>query len=523
MSVDPHAEKAASVDLAPREKPTAEEYLRRIIASRVYDVAVETPLERAPLLSEKTGNRVWLKREDRQPVFSFKIRGAYEFMVRQPKESLSRGVIAASAGNHAQGVALAALRLGVPATIVVPRTTPKIKIDAICELGADLVQYGDWYDDAYRRACELGSERGLLFVHPYDDPWVIAGQGTIGVEIYRQHPDPIDAVFVAVGGGGLIAGIALGLKQLMPSVKVIGVEPDDCDALHRSLKIGERVKLDRIGMLADGVAVKQVGEETFRIAREWVDDVVVVSNDEICGAVKEIFEDRRAVLEPAGALAYAGLKRWAAQNGAANRELVAIACGANLNFDRLRYIAERAQVGEHREGLLAITIPERPGSFRALCAAIGPRLITEFNYRMGDPAVARVFVGVAIRDETELADLVRDLQNEGYETVDLTGDEVAKNHVRHMVGGRSPHATDERLFHFGFPERVGALSEFLAQLAGTWNISLFHYRNVGDDRGRALVGIQVPPETSDAFAEFLGRVGSEWTEETDNVAIRMFL
>ncbi|MFQ3587182.1 MAG: threonine ammonia-lyase, biosynthetic [Fimbriimonadaceae bacterium] len=512
-------------DNAPtvRERPTAEEYLRRIIASRVYDVAVETPLELAPLLSERTGNRVWLKREDRQPVFSFKLRGAYEFMVRQPRESLARGVIAASAGNHAQGVALAARKIRVPATIVVPQTTPKIKIDAICELGAELVQFGDSYDDAYRRARELEEERDLLFVHPYDDPWVIAGQGTIGVEIYRQHPDPIDAVFVAVGGGGLIAGIALGLKQLMPDAKVIGVEPDDCDAMHRSLRAGKRVKLDRIGMLADGVAVKQVGEETFRIARDWVDDIVVVSNDEICGAVKEVFEDRRAVLEPAGALAYAGLKRWAAQSRTTDRELVAIACGANLNFDRLRYIAERAQVGEHREGLLAITIPERPGSFRTLCAALGPRLITEFNYRMGDPDLARVFVGVAVRDDTELADLVARLRRDGYETIDLTGDEVAKNHVRHMVGGRSPNASNERLFHFGFPERVGALAEFLDRLAGTWNISLFHYRNVGADRGRALVGIQVPPEAGAAFSEFLASVGSEWTEETDNAAIRMFL
>jgi len=492
-------------------------------SSAVYNVAVRTPLEHAPLLSRRIGNSVWLKREDQQPVFSFKLRGAYALMARLDAEILDRGVVAASAGNHAQGVALAAQRLGTTATIVVPTTTPTIKQEAIRRLGAELVVSGDSYDDACAHARSIERERGLFFVPPYDHPDIIAGNGTVGLEIDEQHPGEVDAVFVAIGGGGLAAGVALALKQLRPGVRIIGVEPEDSDAMSQSLALGRRVTLDRVGLFADGVAVKCPGEETFRICQEWLDEVIVVSNDAICAAVKEIFEDRRAVLEPAGALAYAGLKAWAEREKATGQQLVAIACGANLNFDRLRVIAERAQIGEHHEALFAVTIPERPGAFRELCRALGDRNVTEFNYRMGDPRRAIVFAGVQLRDEAERHSLLGSLTEAGYKAVDLTEDEIAKTHLRHMVGGRCDHATYERIFHFDFPERHGALATFLDRIGGTWNISLFHYRNHGSDRGRVLCGIQVRPETEAAFTRFLSELGYDFVEQTGSEALRLFL
>ncbi len=510
----------------PREAETppitASEYLEAIFAAPVYDVAVKTPLEFAPALSARLNNRVWLKREDRQPVFSFKLRGAYAFMARLPKAALERGVLAASAGNHAQGVALAARRLGAKATIVVPLTTPSVKTEAIQALGAELILYGDNYDEAYAHARELEQARGLTFVHPYDHPEVIAGQGTVGLEIAEQAAG-LDAVFVAVGGGGLVSGVALAVKQLRPGVKVIGVEPEDSDAMHRSLAGGRRITLDRVGLLADGVAVRTVGEETFRLAQAWVDEVLVVSNDAICAAVKEIFEDRRAVLEPSGALAYAGLKAYVEREQIQDQDLVAIACGANLSFERLRYVAERAQVGQRREAVLAVTIPERPGAFRAFCDAIGERNITEFNYRMGDPQAAHVFVGLTISGPIELAQIVESLTKAGYQTLDLTGDELATTHLRHMVGGRAPQAEAERLFHFDFPERAGALARFLATLGDRFNISLFHYRNHGSDRGRVLAGLQVPPGRTAEFQEVLAQLGYAYSEVTANPGLALFL
>lgn len=500
-----------------------EEYLRRMRSSAVYNVAVRSALDFCPVLSRRLGNRVWLKREDQQSVFSFKLRGAYNFMARLDGAALSRGVVAASAGNHAQGVALAALHLGCRATIVIPQTAPEIKQEAIRRLGAELVLHGDAYDAAYSFARALGEREGLTFVHPYDDPDVIAGQGTIGLEIEEQHRDPIDAIFVPVGGGGLISGIALAIKQLRPSTRIVGVEPEDSDAMARSLAAGRRIALDRVGVFADGVAVKMPGEETFRIAREFVDEVVVVSNDAICGAVKEVFEDRRAVLEPAGALAFAGLRAYVEQHGYRDRSYVAIASGANLNFDRLRTIAERAQIGEHHEAIFAVSIPERPGAFRQLCAALGSRNVTEFNYRMGDPSQAVVFVGVQVRDAEERVRLAQELTSEGYQTLDLTEDEIAKTHIRHMVGGRCPEAVHERIFHFDFPERAGALNEFLERMGGGWNISLFHYRNHGAERGRVLCGVQVPPATASNFSRFLTEVGYDFAEQTESAALALFL
>jgi threonine dehydratase len=502
---------------------SAPEYLRRMRSSAVYAVAIRSPLDFCPVLSRRTGNRVYLKREDQQPVFSFKLRGAFSMMARLDAETLARGVVAASAGNHAQGVALAAQRLGTHATIVVPRTAPEIKQEAIRRLGAELVLHGDSYDEAYGKAYQIAECRGLAFVHPYDHPDVIAGQGTIGLEIDEQLREPIHAVFVPVGGGGLIAGIALALKQLRPEVLVIGVEPEDSDAMARSLTAGHRETLDRVGIFADGVAVRTPGEETFRIARDWVDGVEVVSNDAICGAVKEIFEDRRAILEPAGALAYAGLRAYAERKAVREEVLIAIASGANLNFDRLRTIAERAEIGEQHEAVFAVTIPERPGSFRRLCAVLGERNVTEFNYRMGDSSRAAVFVGVQVANTAERGVLRSHLESEGYETLDLTDDEIAKTHVRHMVGGRSPNAADERIFHFDFPERRGALNEFLDRLGGTWNVSLFHYRNHGAEQGRVLCGIQVPPGTVTQFDQFLADVGYGYVEHTNSPALRLFL
>ena len=501
----------------------ARDYLERILTARVYDVAIETPVDLAPSMSARMGNRMLLKREDMQPVFSFKLRGAYNKMSGLPRSDLKRGVIAASAGNHAQGVALSAQRLGCRATIVMPITTPRIKIDAVAARGAEVVLVGDSYDEAYRYAQRLGRQRKLSFVHPYDDPDVIAGQGTIGMEILRQHPGPIHAIFVAVGGGGLIAGIAAYVKRLRPEIRVIGVQPVDSDAMALSLKAGRRVTLPRVGLFADGVAVKRVGKETFHLARKYVDEMILVDTDATCAAIKDVFEDTRSILEPAGALPVAGAKAYAERTGIKGKTMVAVACGANMNFNRLRFVAERAEVGEHREAILAVTIPERPGSFRRFCATLGPRNITEFNYRMGDADAAHVFVGVGIQGREETAEIVRTLRRHGFETLDLSDDEMAKLHVRHLVGGHAPLARDELVYRFEFPERPGALLRFLTRMRSDWNISLFHYRNHGADYGRVLVGMQVPAKEMDAFRRFLATLGYPSIEETRNPGYRLFL
>jgi threonine dehydratase len=501
----------------------ASDYLERILDASVYDVAVESPLDLAPNLSGRIGNRLLLKREDLQPIFSFKLRGAYNKMSRLPPDALARGVVAASAGNHAQGVALAAERLGAPATIVMPVTSPQIKVDAVAALGSKIVLEGDSYDDAHARARELERERDLTFVHPYDDPDVIAGQGTIAMELIRQCREPIHAIFVPVGGGGLIGGIAAYVKRLRPEIRVIGVEPSDADAMHRSLRAGRRVTLAHVGLFADGVAVRQVGKETFRLARRYVDEVVLVDTDEICAAIKDVFEDTRSIAEPSGALAVAGAKRYVGERGVHGETLVAILSGANTNFDRLRFIAERADLGEQREAVFAATIPECPGSFKAFCKLIGKRNVTEFNYRYADPSAAHVFVGVEVRNREEQERLLAGLERHGIPTLDLSDNEMAKLHIRHLVGGRAPHAQHELLYRFEFPERPGALMRFLNSMGQSWNISLFHYRNQGADYGRVLAGIQVPPTEMGAFREFLERLGYEYVDETGNPAYAMFL
>src|SRR3954467_8598158 len=502
------------------------DYLERVLKARVYDVAIESPLELAPALSKRLANKLYLKREDLQPVFSFKLRGAYNKMASLPAAKLRKGVIAASAGNHAQGVALAAQRLGCRAVIVMPVTTPRIKVDAVAARGAQGVLHGDSYSDAYAKAVELKNKRGLVFVHPYDDPEAIAGQGTIGMEILRQQPTP-DAIFVPVGGGGLISGIAAYVKRLRPSVKVIGVEPVDADAMTRSLKKGRRVRLDHVGLFADGVAVKEVGKETFRLCRRFVDDMVLVDTDEMCAAIKDVFEDTRVVLEPAGALAVAGAKAWVDRNGARDRTLVAVASGANTNFDRLRFIAEEAELGEHRGAILAVTSPERPGSFRKFCTALGRRNVTEFNYRIADSSDAHVFVGIEVRAREDTARIVRSLRRQGLRTLDLSDNEMAKTHLRHMVGGRAAFVksapSPELLYRFEFPERPGALLRFLESMRGDWNISLFHYRNQGADYGRVLVGMQVPRAELTQFRTFLKKVGYPYADETANPAYKLFL
>jgi threonine dehydratase len=500
----------------------SKKYLERILKARVYDVAAETPLDPAPALSRRLGNRLLLKREDLQAVFSFKLRGAYNKMAGLPKKKLAKGVIAASAGNHAQGVALAAQRLGCRAVIVMPITTPRIKIDAVKARGAEVVLHGDSYNDAYTRAMQLKRRRGLTFVHPYDDPEVIAGQGTIGMEMLRQHPGPLDAVFVPVGGGGLIAGIAAYIKAVRPSIKVVGVEPVDAAAMQKSLKARKRIRLDHVGLFADGVAVKEVGKETFRIARQCVDEMILVDTDEMCAAIKDVFEDTRVVLEPAGALAIAGAKAWVAKHGARGKTLAAVASGANTNFDRLRFIAEEAELGEHREAVLAVTIPERPGSFRKFCATLGARNVTEFNYRISDSKDAHVFVGIETQGREQTTRLVKSLRRKGLQTLDLSDNEMAKAHVRHMVGGRAM-ARDELLYRFEFPERPGALVRFLDGMRGGWNISLFHYRNHGADYGRVLVGLQVPKKDMTAFRAFLKKLGYPCFDETRNPAYKLFL
>ena len=499
------------------------DYLERILKSRVYDVASESPLELAPALSKRIGNRLYLKREDLQPVFSFKLRGAYNKMALLPRKKLKRGVIAASAGNHAQGVALAAQKLGCRALIVMPVTTPRIKIEAVKSRGATVVLHGDSYSDAYAKALKLKRARGLTFIHPYDDPDVIAGQGTIGMEILRQHPKPIDAIFVPVGGGGLISGIAAYVKQINPRIRIVGVEPVDADAMAQSLKKKKRIKLEHVGLFADGVAVKQVGKETFRLCRQLVDEMVLVDTDAMCAAIKDVFEDTRVVLEPAGALATAGAKAWVEKHSFKNKTLIAIASGANTNFDRLRFIAEEAELGEQREAVLAVTIPERPGSFRRFCATLGGKNITEFNYRIADSKDAHIFVGLEVGDRSQTRSIVKILKRNGLKTIDLSDNEMAKWHVRHMVGGRAPFARNELLYRFEFPERPGALMRFLDSMRSDWNISLFHYRNHGADYGRVLVGIQVPRDEMRQFRAFLDKLGYPWADETRNPAYRLFL
>ncbi len=499
------------------------DYLERILTARVYDVAIETPLERAPNLSARLNNTLLLKREDMQSVFSFKLRGAYNKMAKLAPAALRRGVIAASAGNHAQGVALAARRLKCAATIVMPVTTPQIKIAAVAARGAKVILHGDSYDAAYAHSRILARQRHLTFVHPYDDPDVIAGQGTIGMEILRQMQAPIDAIFVAIGGGGLISGIAAYVKRIRPGVRVIGVEPVDADAMYRSLKAGKRVKLDQVGLFADGVAVRQVGVETFRLCRELVDEVILVDTDAICAAIKDVFEDTRTILEPAGALAIAGAKAWVERTATRGKTLVAVASGANMNFDRLRFVAEEAELGEQREAVLAVTIPERPGSFRQFCALLGPRNVTEFNYRYADPQAAHVFVGIQIRNRAETRRLVRSLRRHGLKTVDLSDNELAKLHVRHAVGGHAPGVANEILYRFEFPERPGALIKFLNSMSHGWNISLFHYRNHGADCGRGRVGMRVPPRDKPVFKAFLAKLGYPNSDETRNPAYRLFL
>ncbi len=502
-------------------------YLEKILKARVYDVASESPLDPAPLLSRRLRNRVLIKREDLQPVFSFKLRGAYNKMAGLPRQRLARGVIAASAGNHAQGVALAAQRLGCRAVIVMPVTTPRIKVDAVAARGAEVVLHGDSYAEAYRKAIGLKRRRGLTFVHPYDDPEVIAGQGTVGVEILRQHPGAIDAIFVPVGGGGLIAGIASYVKRVRPAIRIVGVEPVDAAAMTRSLQKKRRIKLEHVGLFADGVAVKEVGRETFRLCRALVDEMVLADTDAMCAAIKDVFEDTRVVLEPAGALAVAGAKAWVAKHGARNKTLVAIASGANTNFDRLRFIAEEAELGEQREAILAVTIPEKPGSFRKFCRLLGARNVTEFNYRIADSKVAHIFVGIEVEGRDETARIVKNLRRHGLTTLDLSDNEMAKLHTRHMVGGRAPAAlkssSPELLYRFEFPERPGALMRFLDSMRSDWNISLFHYRNQGADYGRVLVGMQVPRREMAGFRAFLKKLGYPYVDETRNPAYKLFL
>ena len=502
----------------------ASPYIERILKARVYDVAVESPLEEAPRLSRRLGNKVLLKREDLQPVFSFKLRGAYNRIAHLSDGAAKRGVVCASAGNHAQGVALSARRRGVEATIVMPRTTPQIKVQAVIDLGGEVVLHGDDYDTALERALELARERNLVFVHPFDDPDVIAGQGTIGVELLRQTGGHLDAIFVPVGGGGLIAGIAVYVKYLYPGIRIIGVEPEDAASMYESLKAGRRVTLDRVGIFADGVAVRRVGEETFSLCRNHVDEIMLLDTDEICAAIQDVFEDTRSIVEPAGALAVAGLKKYIAREGWRDKRVVAINSGANINFDRLRHVAERADLGGEREALLAVTIPERPGSFLRFCELLGNRSVTEFNYRYESEQAAQIFVSFGLaQGRAEKDTVVRALREAGYTVTDMTDNEMAKLHVRHMVGGRARGIRDELLYRFEFPERPGALLKFLQAVGGRWNISLFHYRNHGSDYGRVLAGIQVPPAERPDFLQHINELHYAYAEETANPAYRMFL
>ena len=501
-----------------------QKYIEKILKARVYDVAIETPLDEMRNLSMRLANKVMLKREDLQPVFSFKLRGAYNKMACLSEEARDRGVIAASAGNHAQGVALAARHLSVQALIVMPKTTPNIKVSSVKSYGAEVVLHGNAYDEAYQHALSLAEKRQMTFVHPYDDPDVIAGQGTVAMEILRQVRDDIDAIFVPVGGGGLLAGVAAYVKYLYPDIKIIGVEPVDAGCMYEALKHNERTVLDQVGIFADGVAVRQAGEEPFRIAQKCVDEVLLVSTDEICAAIKDIFDDTRSIAEPAGALAVAGLKKFVEREGTNNKLLIAIDSGANMNFDRLRHVSERAELGERNEAVIAVTIPECPGSFQKFCRVVGQRGITEFNYRFSSEQCAHVFVGIQLRHgEHENEELIQRLQEHNYPVMDLTANEVAKLHVRHMVGGHTKGVDDEVLYRFEFPERPGALLRFLTKMGQRWNISLFHYRNHGAAYGRVLVGIQVPENARDSFQVFLDELGYPYVDETNNPAYELFL
>jgi threonine dehydratase len=504
------------------------DYLKKILTARVYDVASESALEPARALSRRLHNTVLLKREDQQSVRSFKLRGAYNKMVQLSPAQLKKGVICASAGNHAQGVALSAHKLGARAVIVMPTTTPQLKVDAVRSLGGEVVLFGDSYSDAYTHAAALEKKQGLTFVHPFDDPDVIAGQGTIAMEMLRQHQGPLHAVFVAIGGGGLISGVANYIKAVRPEIKVIGVQMNDSDAMMQSVAAEQRVTLTDVGLFSDGTAVKLAGEETFRIARELVDEFITVDTDAVCAAIKDVFVDTRSIVEPAGALAVAAIKQYVAQHKTRGETYAAILCGANMNFDRLRFVAERAEVGEEREGLFAVTIPEERGSLRRFCELIstlpgGPRNVTEFNYRISDSAQAHVFVGLSTQGKGESRKITANFGKHGFATLDLTHDELAKEHIRHMVGGHSKLAQDERLLRFVFPERPGALMKFLSLMRPGWNISLFHYRNQGADYGRILVGLQVPKADDKAFAKFLTTLGYPYVEETANPVYRLFL
>ena len=506
----------------------SEDYLQRILKARVYDVAIESPLEPAPRLSQRLGNRILFKREDLQPVFSFKLRGAYNKIVHLSPTIAERGVICASAGNHAQGMALAARHRGIPALVVMPQTTPEIKVRAVSELGAEIVLHGDGYDAAYDHALAITRERHMVFVHPFDDVDVIAGQGTVGLEIVRQTAGELDAVFVPVGGGGLIAGVAAFIKQLYPRVKIIGVEPEDSAAMYESLQAGKRVTLDRVGLFADGVAVRRVGEEPFALAKRFVDEVVLVNTDEICAAIQDIFEDTRSICEPAGALAVAGIKHVLPRRGWHDQRVVAINSGANLNFDRLRHVAERADIGAEREALLAVQIPEQPGSFLKFCQALEQRNITEFNYRGQGNERAHILVGLGLHaGHEERVALIAQLRSAGYTVTDMSGNEIAKLHIRYMIGGQArtahDHGHDELLLRFEFPERPGALLRFLQAIGARWNISLFHYRNHGSDHGRVLAGIEVPKAERQEFLLHLNDLHYPYTDESSNSAYRMFL
>ncbi len=499
-------------------------YLERVLRANVYDVARETPLERMNLLSEAIHHNVLLKREDLQPVFSFKLRGAYNKIVQLDKAAGARGVVCASAGNHAQGVALAAAKLGLRAVVVMPTTTPRIKSDAVSRLGGEVVLHGISVDESFQRAHALADDEGLAFIHPFDDVDVIAGQGTIGLEILRQRGNGIDAIFVPVGGGGLIGGIAAYVKTLWPGVKIIGVEPEDAAAMHAALEAGRPIELNEVGLFADGVAVRSVGPETFRIAAECVDDIVLVNTDEICAAILDIYEDTRSIAEPAGALAVAGLKAYAVGQKAQDETLIAILSGANVNFDRLRHISERADIGREREALFAVTIPERPGSLRQFCEVVGRRAITEFNYRYADSETAQIFVVLELqRGRQERESLLAALTQADFPVVDMTDNELAKIHVRYMVGGHGGEGLDEKLYRFFFPERPGALLGFLNEMGQRWNISLFHYRNHGSAYGRVLMGFQVKAGSDAEFREFLENANFPYVEETDNPVYEVFL
>ena len=501
-----------------------EQYVKKILTSRVYDVAVETPLQPARQLSERLGSQILLKREDLQPVYSFKIRGAYNKLAQLSPAELARGVVTASAGNHAQGLALAAKHLGVKATIVMPRTTPELKVQGVRSRGGKVVLHGDAFPEALAHSLKLVEEKGYTYIHPYDDPLVIAGQGTVAMEVLRQHQGHIDAIFVPVGGGGLIAGIAAYVKYLRPEIKVIGVEPDDSNCLQQAIAAGERVVLPTVGLFADGVAVAQIGQHTFDICKHHVDEVITVSTDEICAAIKDIYDDTRSITEPAGALAVAGIKKYVERQGAKGEVLVGIDSGANVNFDRLRHVAERAELGEKREAIIAVTIPEQPGSFKAFCEAVGKRQITEFNYRYHTDREAHIFVGVQTHPENDPRQaLVEGLRAQGFPVLDLTDNELAKLHIRHMVGGHAAGVGDEMVLRFEFPERPGALFNFLQKLGGRWNISMFHYRNHGAADGRVLAALQVPADERHLVPAALDSIGYPYWDESENPAYRLFL